>query len=308
MRPALLEYIRRDGPLHLALMGGGRGRSALAAFRGREAYPVWIAKTATDEGLISRMNREREALEYLAPWAEKLGIPRILHWETLPGLSHLIRSGVPGDADIFALPVTATAAAMDGCFAEPVQWLRLFQQMVPPPRLVTTAELLTEQIDELERTNTADVAGPLAEALRQMAPAAGPATGVVTHGDFFPQNILHASDGLRVVDWDAFGSHMPMRDYIYLFFGAEYFRPGHALYMDEIAAALLFTPRLDCCRYVVGQLEQAGFGPAQLRFYFYCYLAHMLSQHPRERHVWQRFFERARRHDFPVPGTELGPE
>jgi hypothetical protein len=246
------------------------------------------------------LRREHEALAYLEPWAEALAIPRVFFWEDDPCQCCLIRSGLQGEADSVALPVTSPQEVLDRHFRKPLDWLGRFQSLAPPPEAISVRSLC-ESV--LERLSGSGLTG-LAAAIDKGMPEAGRGA-ISVHGDFFPRNVLLSSACVGVVDWDRFGAGLPLQDLFYLFVGADFFHDHRLCTLAEIGRYALFSS-LPLCRYVMRRIELAGVSSREAACYFYCYLAaHLLEECLDRSWIWFVLLGWLEAAGFPAPGTSL---
>lgn len=227
MHELVLELTRRAPPgATLARLHLDQG-ALLACFeRGQAAgtAPRWIAKIASHDEADGRLAAEARALKSMEPWAEELGVPRVVAWRPAeaPGHGCLIQTGLSGRHPQLALrrgrPWAALPEPLLACGA----WLEKFQQRVPAPLSGTLAGLARDAIRQCE----GDVARHTAEAPllrrvhRLLAGSAEYAAGaaealpmVAVHGDFWAGNLLRQRTGrLGVVDWPGFGAGSALQD------------------------------------------------------------------------------------------------
>lgn len=304
MHPAILTELNGDVTLQLARFSGSRPVGIVGAFKPGVEYPVWIAKSTANPGSADRLAREFRALRYLEPWAADFGIPRVLFWENTPQQCHMLRSGLPGKSDPGALPIASSRSEIERYFAAPVSWLARFRQTVPPIESVTISTLIDRQLAQLDATpSLGPAAGQLARAIGSVRPL-GNQPAPPSHGDFFPRNILRSQDGLSVVDWDCFGTALPLHDLFYLIFGAEFYAPGANLTMDLIVENAFYSD-LPVQAFLRDTIAAFGVAQQDVHCYLLCYLAHMLCEHPSERKVWLRLCDRLAHRHFPAPWHSL---
>lgn len=189
------------------------------------AAPCWIAKIAANPEADQRLAAEADALRQLEPWAEELGVPRLLAWQTAGAEGHacLIQSGRGGQHPRLTLRHGRPWAALPPPLMACGRWLGNFQRRVPPPRPGTLAQHVEESMSRCDRDVVRHAGpAPLLGGLRRLIPgllsrAAGSADAlpvVALHGDFWAGNLLQRRpDGaLSVVDWSGFGGGSALQD------------------------------------------------------------------------------------------------
>jgi hypothetical protein len=181
-------------------------------FRPGQNVPALVGKSCIFPAAVEAGRRECAALELLSPFADRLGIPRLLFRADARGGLVYLQSGAPGKPlrnELSPSGGKLLSAQMD--LAE--GWLEKFQMLAPPVEDSGAAfrQVLagaSEQLPELLLSG-ANAALPLLTAV----PA------VAVHGDFWAKNVLAAPGRVSVVDWDAFHYGSPVED-LFTFAGA----------------------------------------------------------------------------------------
>lgn len=304
----ILEQLNQTNPPpKLARLESARAVLVSAYVPGKE-YPVWFAKHTTNDALRNRLRRERQALVHLSPHAKQLGIPQILGWKDDESGSLLIREGLSGETSPMAILLTAPQEVYEKHFDSSVEWLLRFQKTVSPPEAISQRAVAERSIQWLRQHSSVHPAMErMALAITALLP--GPEKpAVAVHGDFFPRNVLLGSF-IQVIDWDCFGSGLPLTDLLNLFTGADLYQGKTMVPQDQIATAALFS-RMPIRNALFRYIERLGaFEPADIALNTYCYLASKLELTAGgiDEQFWLRLLETVDRAGYPMPGTVLTP-
>jgi Phosphotransferase enzyme family len=182
-------------------LGGG---IALFFFIPGEEYPSVVGKLYTDPIQVELGRRECEVLGQLAPFAEQLGIPRLLLQNDSAAGFFYMQSGMAGNP----LPDELNPADDNEILKQlnvVGPWLERFQHVVPAQGDLASA-----------LCGVISGEGDLPRELRRYATEALPLlAGIPTvpaHGDFWAQNVLLGRNGAAVVDWGTFHYGAPVED------------------------------------------------------------------------------------------------
>jgi hypothetical protein len=181
-------------------------------FRRGQDVPAIVGKLCIFPAAAGAGRRECAALELLSPFADQLGIPRVLFQTDAGGGFVYLQSGAPGK------PLRNELSPFDGRLL-PAQmdiaegWLEKFQMLAPAAEDSGAAfrQVLagaSEQLPDL-----------LISGARAALPLLSAAPAVAVHGDFWAKNVLAAPGRVSVVDWDAFHYGSPVED-LFTFAGA----------------------------------------------------------------------------------------
>jgi len=304
MRDAILSRLTSSPGVTPGRIASDR-YSIVCGFEERTAHPLWVAKAGGDPGAIWRLRKEYEALTYLAPWAQELGIPRALEWREEGGESILIQSGMSGARGMVMLPVGASAAELRRWFDDPINWAGRFQAVVPPPQPGTISAVAERYAQVLEQaTEFGGAMRGLIEILRDPAsPEARSAPPV--HGDFHSTNVLYVRPGLNVVDWTSFSTGFPLQDALSFLVNAIYYEPRRACTLLEKYRHAFFS-KTPLCSIVRRVIESGSNTPTEARFLFYGFLATQIcadADTPKE--YWLEIVQYLDQHGYPAPGVEL---
>ncbi len=300
MHSAILSRLNSSPGVTPGRIGSDR-YSIVCGFEEGVPRPLWVAKSGSDPGAVWRLRKEYEALTYLAPWAQELGIPQVLEWREDAGEAILIQSGMSGARGSVMLPVRASIKELHGAFDEATDWAKRFQSRVTPPESVTigaVAERLAQKIEA-----DAGLGGAmrgLIQILREPA-SAGERSAPPAHWDFHATNVLFARPGLNVVDWTSFSTGFPLQDALSFVVNAIYYLPRHTLTLLE-KYQLVFFSKAPVCGLIRSLLE----GEAEVRFLFYSFLATQIcadADTPKEH--WLEIARYLDDHGYPAPCTEL---
>ncbi|MGD0365618.1 MAG: phosphotransferase [Bryobacteraceae bacterium] len=199
------DYLRRAGWTEwdvLQLPGAG---VVWWIFRRGRDVPAYVGKFCRLPGAIEGGRRECATLETLSPFADHLGIPKVLFRTDAHGGFIYLQSGVPGKPlrnELSPADGKLLLAQMD--IAE--KWLEKFQTLAPPAGDSAAAfrQVLagaSEQLPEL-----------LLSAAGAALPRLAAVPAVAVHGDFWARNVLISPGRVSVVDWDGFHYGSPVED------------------------------------------------------------------------------------------------
>lgn len=252
-----------------ALTGGkllrlvtGTQMTLIACFSERST-PLWLAKLSRHEASHALLRQEHAALQYLRPWAARLGIPECWDWaETRQGLC-LLQQGLAGE-------VPGGFRPEEPILRQALDWLQRFQRIVPPIKPATFSELiLRDWKRSLQDPDPFGLAHRLLDWLRHQPAPALPACA--SHGDFWHGNLLFAPGKIHVVDWPCMATRPPLDDLLTLLLKAET-RPSLSGRGDlDSFLKVWHEPWIVACwRQRIAQLDWT---PAAARLGFYLYLA-----------------------------------
>ncbi len=209
MHDCVRRWQRLTGGRMLRLVTGTQ--MALIACFGHSPTPLWIAKLSHHETGHQLLRQERDALAYLQPWAEPLGIPQGWDWAESNGVCCLLQQGMAG---------ICQGEYSHSALRQALDWLVRFQRLVPPPHPITLPALIAQDWQQSQQNpDPFRLSHRLLDWLRHQPAAALPVT--VSHGDFWIGNLLFTSDKIHVVDWPCMGSRPPLEDMLTLLLKAE---------------------------------------------------------------------------------------
>lgn len=285
MHELILELVR-DQPTPAALARFPLDDGALVcAFRDAER-PRWVAKTAFGATGIRRLQAEAQALGYLEPWAERLGLPRLLGWDdgadAADGSACLAQTGLDGTPARGAAALSRPWAPLPEETREIAEWLLRFQTSVRPRTAVALGEL--DRAARAQMPRDCQAAPPYAALLLPLLAALPPLVepnrpAEAAHGDFWAGNVLfdaHARQlpQVRVIDWSGFGPATALDDLLTwtAHLGARrYARLGRLGRWQ----ALFFSPGT-IREYLRAFAARRAYGEALARWAFYLFLIRRL--------------------------------
>lgn len=305
MHRAILDRAHRaSSPVSLSFYPSSRG-GLIAAFSSRSSGPEWVAKASERPEIVARVKKEHDALRYLEPWADELGIPRVLAWDQGSEAACLIITGAEGTPEFPRLRIGGTDIAPDALFHTPFAWLARFQKLVPPPPSTGFRQVLDEWLHDLEfHPHMGAVADGLRAALQACEPPEWPRP-VTVHGDFAACNVLRTATGVTVIDWESFGAGFPFQD-VFTFVCAIPCYDGQrpCTLLEQYRHALFSISPV--CRYVERYILRNGAHPRELRFAFYGFLAaHLRTQTALPPQQWLELFDYLAARGYPAPCTPL---
>jgi hypothetical protein len=175
-------------------------------FRPGQNVPALVGKFCRLPAAVEAGRRECAVLKMLSPFADRLGIPRVLFQADAPrGGFVYLQSGAPGKPlrnELSPSGGKLLSAQMD--LAE--GWLEKFQTLAPPAKDSGAAfhQVLAGASEQLPK--------PLLSAANAALPLLAAVPAVAVHGDFWAKNVLTAPGRVSVVDWDAFHYGSPVED------------------------------------------------------------------------------------------------
>lgn len=298
-----LDPLQRYG--RVSLVWSSKQLTVFVASSDHDDSLVWVAKVARDPRSIPVLVKEYTALNYLAPWAETMHIPRVLDWESDGESACLVQTPITGRSVRLHLDVSAPAH-LAGAVLEPAfTWIERFGQLVPPPRRVALGDHLEQLLAQLREKPAAlpvaqvltETRGRVSRLLARDAPAA--------HGDFTPGNLVLTEHGLGVVDWEEFGCAFPLQDFFTIACHSDHYRGPKHCGLLETYAHILFSPS-PACGMVLSRLQSSGLDQDELRFCFYAYLGTRIRfQETVSPSDWIAFLKYLERFGYPGPGAVI---
>lgn len=269
MHRAVLSALRAEAPTTvISAHTGGAGRTATIVYAPDRDFPLWIAKTAKTPAACQILEREREMLDLLGPWAEELHIPRKISWDCYRGEACLIVSSLPGVHRHLTLPLDGEPGSRMQDVQIALDWLQRFRERVPRNLLdpweagtAATRETLAS-LDEwcvglLDVLRTADDVGET----------------MASHGDFWHGNLIYDGDRMSVIDWDSLGTRSPLHDVLWLFTNCRYEYDGEAReHLNATIFFRLFFSDAPVARIVRRASAKFGLNERQMRNVFYWFV------------------------------------
>jgi hypothetical protein len=175
-------------------------------FRPGDKTPAAVAKMTVLAGDREQARRACATLEYLAPFAGQLSIPRLLATHDTGTAFFHIETAMPGKP----LPVELSPSdgALVTALLEKIEgWLERFQALVP--RRGSVDAVLGQTLPSIAPGRVPEA---LLGALTDLLPQLSMVPAVAVHGDLFGGNVLVAGPRVSVIDWNTFHYGSPLED------------------------------------------------------------------------------------------------
>jgi len=258
--------------------------------------PAMIGKLPRTPQDTEIARREAAALHALAPFADRLNLPRLLFQADLEdGRFLFVQSGMAG------CPLADHADHFDRI----LPWLDLFQTSVPGAGSMQDA--VRDAVNQC-RGKLPDLTpgeAQLLSAAQETAAQVAPLSATAVHGDFWTGNILQDGERLAVVDWSNYHFGSPLED-LYNFAAAQGYESRGDLEARMRSMWRVFFDDIPLMRRTrqatAWILARRRISPERLRPLFILFLVHRIACTEFSNHAaWRRFAERYVESSMPEP-------
>jgi hypothetical protein len=292
---------RSPDRISLATLGGRKGVAITLGYLDSAKWPAWVAKVAHTSEAVLELAKEHQALLALAPWAEELGVPRVLDWQCDSTNACLLTSAVAGRLVRIIFRLAGEPGSGSEHLNAALSWLERFRRTIPAGGGGPAREAAIAALAPLKEECGA-VAG-----LRSLLESAAEFAAAPSHGDFWYGNLRFDGKRAGVFDWSGLAARSPLHDIFKLLTSCCFEYGGAVKTPPDVAAfGSIWFSATPLARYFREKIRPVSDDQAELRTAFYHFLAEsILIAGPSTRGIWYKITSILERRGFPAPGSLL---